>query len=221
MKRMLLAAAMLASIAACNPDGAGDRDTGAVDGDFQTRAGGPMDSAAATGTSGVGTTGAAANGSGDTRAAAGETGALNDAGILSRIAVSNQMEVQEAQLAQRQAQSAGVKELARTLERDHSASLEKIKGMQARAGGEADAANRAAAVEDSPDNNADLAGKTGADFDKAFLDRQQKLHEENIRNFENQYLSAAQDAEVRTLVQQTLPTLRQHLSMIERLQDQQ
>ena len=218
MKRMLMTAAMLGMIAACNPDGAGDRETGAVDSDYQTRAGGPMDSAA--GTPGVGTTGATANGSGDTRAAAGETGALNDAGILSRIAVSNQMEVQEAQLAQRQAQSAGVKELARTLERDHSASLEKVKGLQS-TGGEADAANRKEALQDSPDKNADLAGKTGAEFDKAFLDRQQKLHEENIRNFENQYLSAAQDAEVRTLVQQTLPTLRQHLSMIERLQDQQ
>ena len=219
MKRMLMAAAMLGMIAACNPEGAGDRETGAADSDYQTRAGGPMDSAA-TGTSGIGTTGAVANGSGDTRAA-GETGALNDAGILSRIALSNQMEVQEAQLAQRQAQRAGVKELARTLEREHSASLEKVKSMQARAGSEADATNRAAALDGSPDDNADLAGKTGAEFDRAFLDRQQKLHEENIRNFENQYLSAAQDAELRALIQQTLPTLRQHLSMIERLQDQQ
>ena len=218
MKRMLMTAAMLGMIAACNPDGAGDRETGAVDSDYQTRAGGPMDSVA--GTPGVGTTGATANGSGDTRVGAGDA-ALNDAGILSRIAVSNQMEVQEAQLAQRQAQSAGVKELARTLERDHSASLEKVKGLQERTGGDADAANRKEALQDAPDKNADLAGKTGAEFDKAFLDRQQKLHEENIRNFENQYLSAAQDAEVRTLVQQTLPTLRQHLSMIERLQDQQ
>ncbi|HEU4829945.1 MAG TPA: DUF4142 domain-containing protein [Gemmatimonadales bacterium] len=221
MKRMLMTAAVVALLAACNPDGAGDRDTGAADSDFETRAGGPMDTTPAPGTSGIGTTGAASGGSGDTRAAAGESGALTDAGILSRIAVSNQMEVQEAQLAQRQAQSAGVKELATTLERDHSASLGKVQGMQQAAGTETDAAARKEALQASPDKNADLAGKTGAEFDEAFLARQKKLHEENISSFEDQYLSAAQDPELRTLIQQTLPTLRQHLSMIERLQDQQ
>lgn len=220
MKRMLTTAAMLAMIAACNPDGAGDRETGAVDGDYQTRAGGPLDSTAA-GTSGVGTTGAAANGSGDTRAAAVGAGALNDAAILSRIALSNQMEVQEAQLAQRQARSADVKELAQALERDHSASLDRVRGMQQTTGGEADAASRKEPLQESPDKNADLAGTTGVEFDRAFLERQKKLHEENISNFEGQYLSAAQDAELRTLIQQTLPTLRQHLSMIERLQARQ
>lgn len=221
MKRMLMTVAMLGTIAACNPDGAGDRNTGAVDSDYQTRAGGPLDSATATGTSGIGTTGAAANGSGDTRAVAGDAGPLSDAGILSRIALSNQMEVQEARLAQRRGQSDGVKELARTLERDHSAGLEKVKAMQARTGSAADTEGRAQTLEESPDESADLAGKTGTAFDEAFLDRQHRLHEENISNFENQYLPAAQDAEVRTLIQQTLPTLRQHLSMIERLQDQQ
>lgn len=219
MKRMLMTAAIVAMIAACNPEGAGDRETGAVDSDFETRAGGAMDTAAAPGTSGLGTTGAASGGSGDTRATAGESGALTDAGILSRIAVSNQMEVQEAQLAQRQAQSAGVKKLAQTLERDHSASLKKVQAMQRESGTETDAAARKEALEASPDKNADLAGKTGTEFDEAFLARQKKLHEENIGNFENQYLGAAQDPELRTLIQQTLPTLRQHLSMIERLQD--
>ena len=221
MKRMLMTAAIFGMIAACNPEGAGDRDTGAADSDFETRAGGPMDTMPAPGTSGIGTTGAASGGSGDTRAAPGETGALTDAGILSRIAVSNQMEVQEAQLAQRQAQAAGVKELAETLERDHSANLEKVQAMQQESGTEADAAARKEALRASPDKNADLAGKTGAEFDEAFLARQKKLHEENIDNFENQYLGAAQDPELRTLIQQTLPTLRQHHSMIERLQDQQ
>jgi putative membrane protein len=131
------------------------------------------------------------------------------------------MEVRDAQLAQRLAQRAGVRELAQALERDHSASLKTVQALQERTGGEAGVADQKAALEPSPDKNADLAGKTGAAFDEAFLDRQERLHQENIVNFENQYLAAAQDAELRTLIQQTLPTLRQHLSMIERLQDQQ
>jgi putative membrane protein len=221
MKRMWLAAATLALTAACNPDGAGDHQTGAVDREYQVRAGGRTDTAMTPGTSGIGTTGATSGGSGDTRAAAiTEGGALDDAGILSRIASSNRKEVQEAQLAQRQARSVGVRELAQALERDHSASLVKVQALLAEATGQAGAGNRKEALESSPKEDAGLAGMAGAEFEKAFLDRQHRLHEEDIRNFENQYLAAAQDAELRTLIQQTLPTLRQHLSMIERLQDQ-
>lgn len=220
MKRMLIAAAALAAAAACNPDGAGNRNTGAVDGDYEVRAGGPNDTTAGTGTSGIGTTGAMSGGSGDTRAAPGTGGTLTDAGILSRIAVANQMEVQEARLAQEQAQSAGVKELARTLERDHAMSLDKVRALQQQVGQDSPEA-RKDALEQAPDKNADLAGKTGAEFDEAFLARQKKLHEENIQAFEGEFSSAARNAEVRTLIQQTLPTLRQHLSMIERLQGQQ
>jgi putative membrane protein len=220
MKRILMAAVAITMAAGCNPDGAGDRDTGAVDSDYEVRAGGPNDTTAGAATSGIGTTGAMSGGSGDTRAAPGTEGALTDAGILSRIAVANQMEVQEARLAQEHAQSAGVKELARTLERDHSMSLEKVRALQHQIG-ESSPAARKEALEQSPDKNTDLAGRTGAEFDEAFLARQKTLHEENIEAFENQFSSAAQNAEVRTLVQQTLPTLRQHLSMIERLQGQQ
>ncbi len=221
MTRIWMGVAALALGAACNPDGAGDRDSGAAESGYEARAGG-MDTSATPGTSGVGTTGAVSGGSGDTRASATAAGGtLTDAGILARIAASNQLEVKEAQLAQRLARRAGVRELAQALERDHSASLETVQALQQRMGGEPDVADQKAALEPSPDKNADLAGKTGAEFDAAFLDRQERLHQENITNFENQYLTAAQDAELRTLIQQTLPTLRQHLSMIERLQDQQ
>ena len=221
MKQTWMMAAVLAIGAACNPDGAGDREPGAAQSGYEARAGG-MDTAATPGTSGVGTTGSVSGGSGDTRASATAAGGmLTDAGILARIAASNQLEMREAQLAQRLAGSAGVRELAQALERDHSASLETVQALQQRTGGEPDAADQKAAIGASPDKDADLAGKTGTEFDAAFLDRQERLHQKNITDFENQYLAAAQDAELRTLIQQTLPTLRQHLSMIERLQDQQ
>ncbi len=226
MKRTIIAAACVGMLAACNPEGANDRQTGAVGSEA-----GAADSPGM-GMTGTGTTGAQTGVSGDTRVAGGgDTGAMGTTGaaggalssgaILSQLAVANETEIQEAQLAQRQAQSAGVKELARTLERDHSAGLKKVQAAQktANAGSQADA--RANAVADAQHTGDDLAGKTGADFDKAFLERQKTMHEENIRKLEGQFLPAAQDAEVRSLIQGMLPTLRQHLASIERLQDRQ
>lgn len=219
MQRIRVAIGLLSLIAACSAGA--DRDTSAADSENQVGAPG-MDTAGTIGTTGVGTTGAMAGGSGETRAAAGiEGGALDDAGILARIAVSNGMEIEQARLAQRQTQSAEVRELAQALERDHAASLARIQALQARPGGSGDAAAGKEALQPAPDNNADLGTLTGTEFDRAFLERQFRLHTENIQSFEDQYLSAAQDAELRTLIQQTLPTLRQHRSMIERLQARQ
>jgi putative membrane protein len=219
MQRTLVTVALLAMISACSP--AADRDTAAADAENQVGAAG-MDTAGTIGTTGVGTSGAMAGGSGETRAAAGiEGGTLDDASILARIAASDQMEVEEARLAQRHAQSAAVRELALTLERDHAASLSLVQAIQARTGGATDSAAGKEALRPFPEKNADLGTKSGAAFDQAFLERQFRLHAENIRSFEDQYRGAAQDAELRTLIQQTLPTLRQHLSMIERLQARQ
>jgi len=226
MKRLLTAAACMAMLAACNPDGADTRQTGAAD-DYDTRiddvAGRNDTSGISAGTPGIGTTGATGNMSGDTRGAtgadAGGTGQLTEAAILSRLAVANQSEIQEAQLAQRQAASAQVKELARTLERDHSANLTRVKSLQESVESDPDA--RARAVEETDADNSDLAGKTGAEFDSAFLDRQESLHEENIRKLEEEFLPSAQDAELRTHIEQTIPTLRQHLASIRRLNEQQ
>ena len=219
MQRTLATVALLGLISACSPGA--DRETAAADSENQVGTSG-MDTAGAIGTTGVGTTGAMAGGSGETRAAAGiEGGTLDDAGILARIAATNQMEIGEARLAQRQARSAAVRELAQALERDHAATLSRVQAVQARTGGAGDAAAGKDALRPAPDKNADLGTKSGPEFDQAFLERQSRLHTENIRSFEGQYLAAAQDAELRTLIEQTLPTLRQHLSTIERLQARQ
>jgi putative membrane protein len=219
MQRTLVTVALAGMISACGPGA--DRDTAAADPGNQVGASG-MDTAGTIGTTGVGTTGAMAGGSGEARAAAGIAGGtLDDASILARIEASNQMEVEEARLAQRQAQSAAVRELALTLERDHAASLSRVRALQARTGGATEAAAGKEALRPLPDTNAGLGTKSGAAFDQAFLERQSRLHTENIRSFEDQYRGAAQDAGLRTLIQQTLPTLRQHLSMIERLQARQ
>jgi putative membrane protein len=66
----------------------------------------------------------------------------------------------------------------------------------------------------------DLENKeTGNGFDEAFLDQLEKDHKKDISEFEDASKNA-QDAQVKALAEKALPTLREHLDMIQKLQKQ-
>ena len=229
MRQLIAAAACAGLLVACGTEGAGNRQSGVL-GDGAGAVG--IEDSIGTGRTGTGTTGAQAGGSGGTQVAGGPDtgasgssaasagGAFSAVAILSQIAVADETEIAEAKAAQRQARSADVKALARTLERDHTAALKQVQTVQARLGAKADPAARANAQADADHAGHDPAGTTGADFDATFLERQRALHEENIRKLETTFLPAAREAEVRSLIQGSLPTLRAHLAAIESLQGQ-
>ena len=62
----------------------------------------------------------------------------------------------------------------------------------------------------------DLATKKGADFDKLYVDAQRKAHTEAVALFES-YSAAGEDAQLKTLAGQILPTLKGHLAQIEKI----
>jgi len=62
-----------------------------------------------------------------------------------------------------------------------------------------------------------LDAKSGADFDKAFVDAMVKDHKDAVKAFEKA-ANEAKDAEVKAFATKTLPTLKHHLSMAEALQ---
>lgn len=58
------------------------------------------------------------------------------------------------------------------------------------------------------------ANKKGKDWDMAYLDAQVKDHQEAISLFENGSKSV-KDADLKALIDKTLPTLRDHLKMVQ------
>lgn len=62
-----------------------------------------------------------------------------------------------------------------------------------------------------------LGAKTGADFDKEFIDRAIKDHELDITAFAEEALNG-KDPQVKAWAEKTLPTLREHLKMARDLQ---
>ena len=206
MTRTLLSAAAIALAAACSP---GNPETGAAgSGATDTTMGGE----AAHNATYDSATGGAAGGM--------ATGALDDSAILARISSTDEAEIREAQMVQRSGANAQVKAFARKLEADHQAHLKKGMSLAQELGTAPDAAVRAYAAKDHADMADDLAGKTGADLDRAFIDNQIDGHEKAIAMLRDDFLPAAKSAQLRSDIQATIPKLEAHLATARKLKEQ-
>lgn len=135
--------------------------------------------------------------------------AITDADFYGQALDGGRKEVAAATLASTTASDAAVKSFADMLVRDHTAMNEKVLA----ASGQADAAAPA------PDATAtaDLQGKTGEGFDRAFVDKMVSDHQAAIALFENASRNAGTE-EARALARDALPRLRAHLQTAQELQ---
>lgn len=190
----------------CGGGGAEQRDTGAAEEGYE--AGTTADSLGA-GLSGSGTTGAQANTSGDVRGEMGGSRPLDAAAIVTALSDIHRSEIRDARLALKRTESAAVGEFARMVEGDHAAALRALE-QHAASHDPASAPGEASAPE--------LVGTRGTAFDAAYLAREVRVHEEAIRMLEERFLPAADDAALRALIEDLLPTLHRHLTTARRLQ---
>jgi putative membrane protein len=115
-------------------------------------------------------------------------------------------EVRMGELGQQKASSSSVKNFATMMIHDHSGANDQVKSL---------AAQRNVTLPDAPaaDNQKsveDLAKKTGKDFDKSFMDAMVRDHEKTIDLFKDAS-SKANDADVKSFANNTLPKLQMHL----------
>ena len=124
-------------------------------------------------------------------------------------------EVALGQLAAQKSSNARVQAFANRMVRDHSDINGKLTALAATKGVEL------------PDgkglmNDAtylELKVLSGKEFDKAYVKAMLGDHKEDVSGFEKES-AAAQDPDVRKFVAKTLPTLQQHLAMIQKIQSE-
>ena len=126
--------------------------------------------------------------------------------FLVRAANSGMAEVELAKIAQSKATLNDVKKLATMLLQDHTNANTQVKSF---------AAQRNVALPDSisgdkRDMITDVEKRKGKDFDKEYIDRMIKSHNDGIDLFENAR-SNATDVDIKNFADKTLPTLRMHL----------
>jgi len=133
----------------------------------------------------------------------------DDADFAVKAANGGMAEVQLAQLAQQKATSTDVKEFAAKMITDHSKANDKLMAIAK----QKNITLPAALGTDEQKIMADLSKKTGKDFDKAYVDAMVKDHDEDVKLFSDE-AKDAKDADLKSFAGTTLPTLKEHQSMI-------
>ncbi len=111
-------------------------------------------------------------------------------------------EVKMAEMAKEKAKSADVKKVAEKIESDHKDANKELMALAEKKG-----------VVLSK-NEPKIDAMSGTDFDKEYLAMMVKDHEKDIAAFEKE-ANDGEDADVKAWAEKTLPTLKEHLKMVQ------
>jgi putative membrane protein len=190
----MLATGCLAVLAACGGDQAGTDTAGATGAATMPAAG------AATGDTMGGTMGGTA-----------AAGAMSDAQILAQASGSNGAEIAAGQIAQGKARNTEVRNYARDMVTEHQAMQGQVDRVVTSAGITPQLAQPDTMQQKLDQARQQLQGQAaGPEFDRMYMDMQVRDHEATL-NLLNAARGAAQNAEVRTVVEQAIPKVQQHL----------
>jgi len=158
-----------------------------------------------------------ANETKDTSTNAVETGGIavvnEDAEFAVNAANGGMAEVELSKLAATKATNAKVKEFANMMTKDHMTANEELMAL-------AKTKNITLPTTVGADEQkvmGDLQQKSGADFDKAYVDQMVSDHKKTVDLFEKASTDA-KDADLKSFAVKTLPTLKSHLAAIEAIQ---
>jgi putative membrane protein len=138
-----------------------------------------------------------------------------DAKFAVEAADGGMAEVALGKLAQEKAGSPQVKDFGAMMVRDHSKANAEFKQIAAK--------NKITLPDtigaDEQKIEKDLAAKSGADFDKAYVQDMLDDHKKDIKTFED-FSKQVKYPEVLAFIKKTLPVLKMHLAAIQKIHDQ-
>jgi putative membrane protein len=147
------------------------------------------------------------------------TNAMSDQNILASIAAANESEIAAGKVAQTKATNAEVKSFASTMVQDHTAmqkdgdQLATRLNIKTEGSAEADQMKQEhKAALDSLNNTA-----KGASFDKMYIANQVAGHQAVLDHLQKAQ-GQAQSADIKTMIQQAIPKVQQHLDRARQIQ---
>lgn len=142
------------------------------------------------------------------------SGVKKDASFAVDIADASMLEVQLGKLAQTNASSASVKDFAREMVTDHGKANDELMTLAKTKG-----ITLPAALSDKCQKKYnDLTSKTGADFDKAYIDAQVSDHKDVVDMLQKE-ADKGEDPDVKAWAQGKLPAIQHHLDMAKHVKD--
>jgi putative membrane protein len=165
-------------------------------------------------------TGALALGACSKQGQAKQNTGFGDQQIAAVLSSLDQSEIRESQIAQQKALDPAVKSFADQMVSEHSSSKDQFSRMFQRLNVQPIANNVSEdLVSDSRKAIDNLQSKSGHDFDKEFVDREVKDHQDALDTIDNKLLPNAQNPELKTQIQNVLrPKIEAHLRMAQQVQ---
>lgn len=144
-------------------------------------------------------------------AAGASTANWNKETFIKEVAQNGVAEVNMAQIGTTKAQDPGLKEVAQRLVTDHSKLNDQIKELASKKG-----ITLSTEINQKHQKMIDhLSGLSGAEFDKAFAMHMVQGHKKSIAKFK-QAAAQTEDTDVQELAKNTLPTLQEHLTLVQK-----
>jgi putative membrane protein len=134
--------------------------------------------------------------------------------FVNKVAISDMFEVQAGQLALAKAPDADTKPFAEKMVTDHQKTTSELKSLID--GGKVKVKLPTALDSTHQKMLDDLKAKNGKDFDQAYDQSQVKGHQDAVALFES-YAKGGDDPELKQWAAKTLPHLKEHLGMAEKL----
>jgi putative membrane protein len=133
--------------------------------------------------------------------------------FLVKAADGGMAEVALGEVAQQKATNSSVKQVASMMVTDHSSANGQVKSLAA----QRNVTLPAVPGDDHQKKSDDLLKKSGADFDKSYMNTMIDDHQKTIDLFEDAS-GDVNDAEIKTFIDNTLPKLRMHLDSAKAIQ---
>lgn len=137
--------------------------------------------------------------------------ATPDGEVLGAFIAANQHEVEHSRVGSQQGSTQTIRDLAKGFARDHDDLVQRARELATKQSIAATAPTGDPLGQPHGQVVTSLKGKTGADFDRAYLQHEVDYHQALIKAINTDWLPKASNQELKTFLQQALPAFQAHL----------
>jgi putative membrane protein len=146
---------------------------------------------------------------------------MNDPQIATVAITAHQIDVDRGKLAMKHTRNDEVKQFADQMIHDHEAGIKEAMDLAQKLGVKPEESDTTKSLKaDAKKTTARLKKEKGAAFDKDYIDTEVGYHEAVINAVKTVLIPGAQNAQLKTLLEQAVPTLEGHLQHAKMVQAQ-
>ena len=145
--------------------------------------------------------------------------AVTDPQIAAIVVAANNVDIEAGKMAQAKSKNAEVKAFGKMMVTDHSAVNTQATNLVTKLNVSPEDNETSRAMSDKGKATADSLSKlSGAAFDKAYIDNEVAFHQQVLDAIDKTLVPSAQNAELKSLIEQVRPSIAAHLKSAQDLQ---